>query len=235
MVRPRDSEAMPAVIVVVVILGLRNVGGEDLVPESLYVAINLGLTAVVALVAARTGTSTSELGLSRSSARKGLWIGFAGALVVAATVAVAAAVPQTRPLFEDQRASSVDGGADLAYHTLVRIPLGTVVLEEFAFRGALLSMLARRRSIAVAVVASSALFGLWHIRPTLSALEANDLASDALGRFAAVSGAVAFTAFAGAAFCALRLASGSLLAPMVVHAATNSVSLVIAYVVLGTS
>lgn len=222
-------------IVVVGILGLRNVAGDHVVPASLYVPINLGLTAVVALVAGRTGISTSDLGLSRSSARKGLWIGFAGALIVAVTLAVAAAVPRTRPLFGDQRASSVDGGADLAYHTLVRIPLGTVVLEEFAFRGALLSMLARRRSITVAVVVSSALFGLWHIRPTLSALEANDLASDAVGRFAAVSGAVAFTAFAGAAFCVLRLASGSLLAPMLVHAATNSVSLLIAHVVFGTS
>ncbi|HVM01642.1 MAG TPA: CPBP family intramembrane glutamic endopeptidase [Acidimicrobiales bacterium] len=222
-------------IVVVAILGLRNVAGEDLVPASLYVPVNLGLTAVVALVAAGTGMSTSDLGLSRSSARRGLWIGFAGAVAVAVTLAVAAAVPWTRPLFEDQRASSVDGGADLAYHALVRIPLGTVVLEELAFRGALLSMLGRRRSIAVAIVVSSALFGLWHIRPTLSALDANDLASDAVARFAAVSGAVAITAFAGAAFCALRLASGSLLAPMLVHAATNSLSLAIAYVVLGTS
>ena len=225
---------MRAVVVLVAILALRNVAGENVVPSNLYVPVNLALTAVVAMVAATTRVSASDLGLAGSSAPRGLRIGAAGALLVTATVAAAAAFPPARPLFEDQRVAGVDG-VELAYQALVRIPLGTVVLEEFAFRGALLAVLARHCSTAVSVAVSSALFGLWHIRPTLSALETNDLATDAMARVAAVGGAVAFTALAGVVFCALRLASGSLLAPMAVHTATNTVSLVAAYAVLGAS
>ncbi len=226
---------MPAVFVLVGVLALRNVAGETVVPSSLYVPVNLAVTAVLALVAARSGLSAAELGLSRSTAAAGLRVGGAAALVVTLAIAMAAAVPLTRPLFEDQRVARVDGGLELAYQALVRIPLGTVVLEEFAFRGALLAALARRRSTVVAVVVSSTLFGLWHIRPTLSALETNDLATDAMARFAAVTGAVVVTALAGVVFCGLRLASRSLLAPMLVHTATNSVSLVVAYAVLSGS
>lgn len=226
---------MQALTVVVVMLALRNVAGESMLASRLYVPVNLALTAALAFVATRARLSAAEIGLSRSTAARGLRMGAAAALVVAAVVAVAAAVPVTRPLFEDQRVADIDGGAEFAYQALVRIPLGTVVLEEFAFRGVLLSLLARHRSTLVAVAISSALFGLWHIRPTLSALETNDLATGAMARIAAVTGAVVVTALAGVVFCGLRLASRSLLAPVLVHTATNSVSLVVAYAVLGAS
>ena len=220
---------------VVGLLALRNVAGGTLVPPALYVPVNLALAAVLTLVARAHGLSAAELGLSRSSAPAGLRIGAAGAVVVTVAIAAAVAVPLTRPLFEDQRVAGVDNGGELAYQALVRIPLGTVVLEELAFRGVVLAMLARRRSTWAAVVVSSLLFGLWHIRPTLSALDTNDLAADTAARVAAVTGAVAVTAVAGVLFCGLRLATGSLLAPVVVHTATNSVSMVAAYAVLTAS
>ncbi|MDP9387932.1 MAG: CPBP family intramembrane metalloprotease [Actinomycetota bacterium] len=224
---------MRAVFVLVGMLTLRNVAGITLVPQDLYVPVNLAVTAALALVGRASGVSASELGLSRATVARGLRIGAAGAALVAVVLVVAGAVPLTRPLFEDQRVADVDSGGALAYQALVRIPLGTVVLEEFAFRGVLLAALARHRSTGVAVAVSSSLFGLWHIRPTLSALETNELAADPMARFAAVAAAVAFTALAGMVFCGLRLASRSLLAPVLVHTATNSVSMVVAYVVLG--
>jgi uncharacterized protein len=79
---------------------------------------------------------------------------------------------------------------------------------------------------------SSLLFGLWHIRPTLGTLATNDLAQSAWAQVGAVTAAVALTTVGGLFFCALRLASGSLVAPVIVHTATNSAAIVAAYVVL---
>ena len=170
--------------------------------------------------------------MSRSAAARGLATGAVLAAHVAVGVAVGAVLPWTRGLFEDDRVARLDDGGELAYEVLVRIPLGTVLLEELAFRGVLLAMLARRASTAAAVVVSSALFGLWHIRPTLSALEINDLAGGIAARTFLVAAAVVLTGGAGAVFCQLRLATGSLLAPVLVHTATNTVAIVAAYVVL---
>ena len=91
--------------------------------------------------------------------------------VVAAAYLVALAVPQLRPLITDARVGGLDGG-EVAYRVLVRIPLGTVLWEEVAFRGVLLAALARLSSLRVAVAISAGVFGLWHIRPTLGALAA---------------------------------------------------------------
>jgi membrane protease YdiL (CAAX protease family) len=81
-------------------------------------------------------------------------------------------------------------------------------------------------------VISSALFGLWHVLPTLDALAANNLAGSAAARTVAVMGAVALTGVVGVIFCALRLRSGSLVAPAVAHVATNSLGALAAATVL---
>lgn len=190
------------------------------------------MAAALLLLARLAGLSAAELGLSRSRVRPGLALGGAVAAVLAGGIVVGAALPWTRPLFEDQRIADVEGPGELAYRALVRVPLGTVALEELAFRGVVLALVAARRSTRTAVAVSSLLFGLWHVEPTLDALAANDLAEGPLAAAGAVSGAVVFTAVGGVLFCLLRLASGSLLAPVVVHAATNSVATTAAYVVL---
>jgi membrane protease YdiL (CAAX protease family) len=220
-----------AIVAAVALLAFRNVG-DALVPSALYVPVNLGVAALLAVIAAAGGLSPTELGLSRRTAATGLATGTLIAVIVAAAIGVAAAIPWTRPLFEDQRVADVAGGGELAYLALVRIPLGTALFEELAFRGVLLALLARYRSTAAAVAGSSLLFGLWHIRPTLGAVGANDLAADAFAVAALTAGAVVVTAAAGALFCGLRLATGSLLAPVVVHGAINSLATVAAYVVL---
>jgi membrane protease YdiL (CAAX protease family) len=82
------------------------------------------------------------------------------------------------------------------------------------------------------VAISSALFGLWHVLPTLDALAANDLAGSPAARTAAVVGAVALTGAVGVVFSSLRLRSGSVVAPAVVHVATNSLGALAAGVAL---
>jgi uncharacterized protein len=221
-----------AVAIVVGVLAVRNAVGEWLVPAVVYVPVNLATAAVLAIVACSAGLSAGELGLSPAAAPRGAVVGVAVAAIVVAGIAVGAAVPLTRPWFEDQRIADVDTTAELAYQALVRIPLGTAVVEEFAFRGVLLGLLARMGPMKTAVAVSSLLFGLWHVRPTLGTLATNDLAEGAWTQVGAVTAAVALTTVGGLLFCALRLASGSLVAPLIVHTATNSAAIVAAYVVL---
>jgi membrane protease YdiL (CAAX protease family) len=219
-----------ALALVVVVLGAYNLVGNLVLPDPLYVPVNVGVAAGLLAVARASGISWDEVGLARACAGRGAALGLAAFLVVTLVLVVGALVPATRPLFEDERAARITGAA-VAYHALVRIPLGTVVLEEVAFRGVLLALLRRACSTGAAVGWSSLLFGLWHVVPTVEALRANELAPDA----SAVAGAVVATTAAGVVFCWLRLRSGSLVAPALTHVATNSVALLLAVAVLATA
>ncbi|MGY1985723.1 lysostaphin resistance A-like protein [Blastococcus sp. SYSU DS0669] len=189
-------------------------------PQS-YVAVNLAATGLLLAGARFARLTWQELGFDPRRARAGLRWGGACVAVVAAGYVVGLAVPAVRPLLADARLADA-GSAEVAYQALVRIPLGTVVWEETAFRGVLLAALMRLLSPRAAVAVSAALFGIWHIRPTLSAAAANTVAGGSAGLFTAVFLGCAFTAAAGILFAWLRLRSGSLLAPVLLHLATNS-------------
>jgi hypothetical protein len=72
-----------------------------------------------------------------------------------------------------------------------------------------------------AVAVASAMFGVWHIRPTADALSENQLATGRTARVATVAAVVAGTSAAGALLSCLRERSGSLAAPVVLHLAAN--------------
>lgn len=158
--------------------------------------------------------------MERERLGAGLRLGsLVGAPVVAAYGA-AVVVPAVRPLLDDQRVAGLDG-RQLAYQVLVRIPVGTVVWEEIAFRGVLQAALRRVMPSPWAGATGAAVFGLWHVRPTAGALAINGLASGRRARVLAVTGVVAGMAGAGAVLSVLRERSGSLAAPVVLHLATN--------------
>jgi membrane protease YdiL (CAAX protease family) len=139
---------------------------------------------------------------------------------VAAAYGLAALTPATRPLLNDQRVAGLDR-RQLTYHVLLRIPLGTVAWEEAAFRGVLQAALRRVLAEPAATAVASAVFGIWHIRPTAEALAANRLATTRGARILAVAATVAGTAAAGALLSSLRSRSGSLAAPVLLHLAAN--------------
>ena len=144
--------------------------------------------------------------------------GVAAALVVLAAITVISlAAPR---MVADQRMAGVDARGT-AWRALVRIPLGTVVLEEVAFRAVLPALLSP--------LAAAGLFGLWHIAPTARTLEINGVRRH---RGVAVAGAVAATAVVGLVLWALRAAAGGVAAPALAHGAANSGAVVAAYVVL---
>jgi uncharacterized protein len=185
---------------------------------------------LLVLLARRDGCSWTALGLGRESLGPGLrWAGVLIAAVLLGYV-VAAALPLTKQAFADTRATSLSGAA-LLWHLLVRIPLGTALLEEVAFRGVLYAMLERRRGVRTAVVGSSLLFGLWHVLPSLGLRRANAAVADVLGSgpAGAVVAAVAATTLAGVVFCELRRRSGGLLAPFALHWALNALGLLVAW------
>jgi uncharacterized protein len=204
--------------------------GNLLIGETLYVTRNLLLGVLVLVLARRAGASWGVLGFDGDVVRSGArWGGLAVAVVVVAVVVgtvLADHLPGVGVLLADERADLT--GPLLAWHTLWRIPVGTALFEEVVFRGALLGLLLQVTSPTRAVVASSLVFGLWHVAPTIVTLRINDIAVVSAPGIGAIAGAVAVTTVAGVLFCLLRLGSGSLLAPVLAHWATNGVGLVAA-------
>ncbi len=196
-------------------------------------------------IARAAGVSRSGLGLSRCELGRGVRIGAVAGGCAAAAVLAAAAVPATRGLFLDERAAQAAGRGDLATG-LARITFAAVPPEELSYRSALLGLWlgegprastgegsqasTGKRSQAGAVVWSSVLFGVSHILPTLSTMNQTALDQHLVDRplrqAAFVAGNVAATSAAGAVFCWLRLRSGSVLAPLLAHAALNDAALI---------
>jgi membrane protease YdiL (CAAX protease family) len=197
------------VAAVLAVLVVHNLGGNLWVAdrlkcsEWLYVPLNLAVTALIVVIG---GVDIS--------------LGRAEIVPVVAVLAGVAVLAVWRPrLFADRRMAGVDARGT-AWQVLVRIPLGTVVLEEVAFRGVLPELLSP--------VAASVLFGLWHVVPTVKTLDINGLPRSP----ALVGGAVAATTVVGLVLCWLAAATGGVLAPALVHAAANGGAVVASYVVL---
>lgn len=214
------------------LLAAHNVAVNELAPDVAYVPLNLTTTGVLLGITRAELAGLAPAGLRRGALPAGARVGGRLAMLVTAGIAAAALAPQTRSWFEDERVAGL-GAAGVAFQVLVRIPLGTVVLEEVAFRGVLPALLERRVGPRGAVAASAALFGLWHVLPTLSALETNDLASGAGRRALLVGGAVVGTGLGGAALSWLRRRADSLAAPALVHWAANAAATLAAAFVLG--
>jgi membrane protease YdiL (CAAX protease family) len=207
---------------VIAILAVLNVA-DNLVPTGLWLA-PLAAAALLGLARWR-GLSWAQLGLSRERLRSGaLWA--AGAIgVVALLYLVGVLLPVSRPAFLDARYHFGVAGALMS--ALIIIPIGTILLEEVAFRSVLWGMLSRHMVTWRVLVTSSVLFGLWHILPSMHLASANHGVGAAVAGTGAsagllvVLGTVAFTALGGVVAGELRRRSGSLLASAGMHWATN--------------
>src|SRR5690348_5558066 len=112
-----------------------NVVGRQPWQHRWYVPLNAGATAALLIAASASGLGAGDVGLGPGSGR----VGRAGACWVAGAAAgwlLIAAMPATRPVLGDKRTVGLRGRA-VAYHVAVRIPVGTVLWEEIAFRGVL--------------------------------------------------------------------------------------------------
>jgi uncharacterized protein len=183
-----------------------------------------------------SGLGATALGLDRRHLRRAAVVGLIGLALVGLAFGIAAAVPALRTVFHDGRMGTLGLGT-LLWVTLIRIPLGTVLLEEIAFRGVLPALLGGgERWRWGPVLGASALFGLWHVLPSL-ALGRNAAVATVLGGvpIAVLSGlAVIAAAGAGVVLYWWRHTGRGVLAPALVHLATNSGGVLVAWWVLTT-
>jgi CAAX protease family protein len=187
--------------------------------------VRSGAVAVLLGIARMAGVSWTELGLGRGGLGRGLRTGVVAGGCAAVVVFAGVALPATRGFFADERAAERKG---LAVE-VARITFAAVPLEELTYRSVLLGLRLGDGPQAGAVAWSSVLFGLSHIQPTLSTMSqtavSQHLAHRPLRQAAFVAGNVAATGAAGAVFAWLRLRSGSVLAPLLAHAALNDSAL----------
>jgi uncharacterized protein len=211
----------------VTILAVSNVVSNRLWPEA-YVPWNLAVAAILLITARRCGLSWADLGLSDARLRRGLYVGGVAAGAIGVLYLIALALPATRDAFVDTRAAGPL--ATVLFAAAVRIPLGTVVLEEVAFRGVLPALVGGGWWRATLV--SSGLFGLWHVLPSLGMSSANAAVGAAVGgwgQFSQVGLAVLATFAAGILLSAWRRWGGHLATPMLLHMATNSLGVLLAW------
>lgn len=212
---------MAVLTLTIVLLGLVDVSRSVWVPSGAHFALNVGVALALLGMAAAADATTGELGLRGADVGSGLRWGGGAFVVIAASLLVFGLLAPGSSLLADDRADI--GLGSLLVRALVVIPLGTVLLEELAFRGLLLALLQRVTSSTRAVLGASLLFGLWHIPVAWN--------SSTTARMLSVGGTVVATTVAGLGFCWLRLRSRSIVAPVLAHLATNSVALTVAWMV----
>ena len=228
---PRLRDRGFAVASCAVLAVYNNVSGEHPWRSRWYVPANACAAAAALSAAGASGLTAADIGLGRDAWLPGRLASRLAAALAAGWVLIAV-VPATRPVLDDNRITSLEGRA-IAYQAAVRIPVGTVLWEEIAFRGVLQAALRRVMADGAAVTVTSVVFGIWHIRPTAGALRANGLAGDRSRARAGVLAGVAATTAAGAFLSWLRERSGRVAAPALVHLAANSGGLIAAWAVAG--
>jgi membrane protease YdiL (CAAX protease family) len=218
-----ERRTITVLIVTVALLALGLILRSTVVGGDGDFWINVVSIGVLALLSRTAAMSAEELGTGPRYLGSGLRWGGAAFAIISALLVLAALVPESSGFFDDDRADISAG--QLWLKTLVVIPIGTVVLEELAFRGVLLGLLHRLTSTAKAVAFAAVLFGLWHVPTAWNTASGQSHPA----RIAAVAGTVVATTVAGLVFCFLRIRSRSLLAPMLAHIATNSVTFALAW------
>jgi uncharacterized protein len=226
----RGRDAAFAAAVAAGLTAYNNLAGRQPWHERWYPAVNAAATGTLLAAAAASGLSAGDLGGRRDRLAAGVRTGGPAALALAAGWLILAAVPAARPVLGDRRISGLTGRG-VAYQALVRIPAGTVLWEEAAFRGVLQASLGRVLPGPAAIAVTSVVFGLWHVRPTADALRINQLAPGRRAAAGPVAAAVAATAVAGLLLSGLRERSGSLAAPMLLHLSANSGAVLAAWAV----
>ena len=211
--------------VVLVALVVLNVVNNRVAPQTHYLLWAFGGSVLLLAIGLLDGNSWTDMGLGWGYYLPGLIWAAACIALITVVYLIGSAFRRTRQAFHDERMGELTG-TGVAFQALIEVPFGTVLLEEIAFRAVLFSMLARRFGLVWAIVLSSIVFGLWHILPSWGTHEQNPALGSVAGKgvrgnVIAISLSVLTTAVAGVLFAGLRLVSGSVLAPMGFHWATN--------------
>jgi membrane protease YdiL (CAAX protease family) len=210
------------VALVVVVLALTNLIAHFTTPWAGVATVPVAAVGLVALLRFN-GLGWAELGLGRDHWKSGAAYALAATALVVTVIAVGVLLPQTRPMFMNNRYATISGAL---VASMIIIPLQTVIPEELAFRGVLHGALSRAWGFRGVALAGSLLFGLWHIATSMGLTSSNVgfsrlLGGGVMGMVAGVTLAVIATAAAGLVFSWLRRRSGSLIAPIALHWSLN--------------
>jgi len=183
---------------------------------------------LVSIAAARgLGLDAAALGLRPEGAPQGAVVGaLAAALIAGAAVAIVGLAPAIigRPVtYEPLGGMTAEA---LARHVAFFLPLGAVIPEELAFRGALLGALLRRSGVGAAVAGSAAAFALWHGSVVLVTVADTTLGPPSPLFPLAVLAAFLVLLAGGAMMAVLRIATGSLASTIAAHWVFNAIILV---------
>lgn len=236
-VRKESRHAAYAVCGVLAVLASVKLGTGVLGQPGALVGV---VATISVLLVTRAGKATlHDLGVSRHTLRVGATWAIALVALIAAGYGVAAAGASVLPAvaaWVDGLTSAPSGDdADRALRqALIAIPLGTVLIEEVAFRGAIPALFIRAGASTRAAISGAALiFGLWHVIPSLQVAAAAPEGS--MPVWAVVGVTLLFTTAAGLLLGWLRHRTGSLLPPVAVHLATNSLGVALVwYLSLGS-
>ncbi|MFD9890898.1 CPBP family intramembrane glutamic endopeptidase [Amycolatopsis sp. NPDC059027] len=223
-----------AVVTAVLLLAAATTLANRVLPGWAYPVCGAVTACLLVGLACFAGFRPATIGLGRRHLGRAALVGLIGAALIALGFGIALAVPALRPLFHDGRVGS-PSAAQLVWLALVRIPLGTVLVEEVAFRGVLPALLgAGDRWRWLPVLGAAVLFGLWHLLPSLALVRNSAVHATVGGLPLAVVSALAMLAAAGAGVFLYwwRHTGRGLLAPVLVHLTTNSGGLVLASWVL---
>jgi membrane protease YdiL (CAAX protease family) len=129
-------------------------------------------------------------------------------------------------VFKDQRYDQ--NFSSMLVMIFITLPFFTVILEEIVFRGVLFGLLQSMMSQVYAVIFSSLCFGFWHIF-TAQSINTGSILSFEIPKIAIIAAVILATTFFGVLLTYLRIYSGSLLAPILVHWAINSTGIFFAF------
>ncbi len=223
---------------VLIILVLFNILYHRVAPQSHHLLWALGGTFGLLAIGVLDGNSWTDMGLGWGYLFWGFLWAVGSIIIVTLGYIVASSFRKGRDAMHDERVSSLSG-PKMMFNALVEVPFGTVLFEEIAFRAVLFSMLARRFGVVWALVISAILFGLWHILPSIGSHEQSSALGNVVGKgrkgaILAVVLSVVTTTIAGVVFAFLRLISGSVLAPMGLHWATNGMGYFFSWTIIRT-
>lgn len=225
-----------ALAAAIVLLTFSNIMVNRVLPNWLYVPWNLSVAGALLLIARQGGAGLIAVGLGIRHWHRPVGVGLLLAGGTALIFALGMVLPATNEAFLDTRIAGATVWGML-FIVLVQIPLGTVVLEEIAFRGVLPALMGASPAIRwrwIPVLGASLLFGLWHILPSIGINQANAAVSDVIGadQLLATITAVLATAVAGVLMCLMARLGKGIKTTMLLHWATNSLGFFAAWLLI---
>lgn len=186
--------------------------------EEFLLYSNLGLLSLLLLWARWAGFTLPELGLAgaqaRASAFWGIALGLVLALPPAAFIALAPFVTG-----EPVQAGDINGlsGSEMALRLAFRIPVGTALFEEVAFRGVLYASWLRATDLRRTVLGTGVVFALWHVVITFKSVAESEVVEAAPLIALGYLGSLLGLFVGGAAFALLRWRTGGVAGPFFFH------------------